>query len=578
MIARPLFRVRVMQRRYEESESNGRWASALMFAARYPKLGWMHLRSLWYAQTRSNLDRLMKKGTIRALLLFLLIRPLFGVRYVLPNIRLGKKDEEHSPADDSLTVDPETAEQEAAPEENTLKMLDEAEELMLNQQIVSAAERQIDGKIFGGRDHEEDRFVRLALRNSYHDFKLDGIDQEQHVVFEPRLLMHESGILQLSVRISSTGPLSTAQVIDLMWGPARRITRSELAAPLLKGSGWERDVTEWRDVLDGGARLALIEHENPVSISDFLTAQMNSIIASIGVRLEGWVVYPTAMVEAGDCCTLHEWKTRHREDIVRLATRSMTATRMSPTEDTPSDLSLQSDHSLYASLGSTTYIQWTGAIPHGLAELGTVLVIEYGLLLYLRLQTMEAVVARMVLGERRLKRRYRDAILLFSELRQGNVRAGEAREVVRHLLSELGADQIRPTIQAALELAGLAHSTVAASRASRRAWWVTLGGTVVAVLVSIPALQQLLVSVSALETDDGAEWAIAPLRYASTFGFWGAWLVLAWIACALITTLVGGWIVRLWPGRFPSIRRGYAWPTKLIVRERTQEDISADSA
>lgn len=171
-------------------------------------------------------------------------------------------------------------------------------------------------------------------------------------------------------------------------------------------------------------------------------------------------------------------------------------------------------------------------------------------------------VARMILGERELRKRYRDAIDLFSELRQGNVRAGEARDVVSHLLTELGADQMRPTIESALNLAGMAHSTVSAAKASRRSLWITLLATGIAVLVAFPALGQLLDSAAKQPLASGPAGMLAPLRWAASLGFWGPWALMGWVLAAALGFWLLGWLVRHRPRRLPSFRRGYAWPTR----------------
>lgn len=85
---------------------------------------------------------------------------------------------------------------------DTLEMLAEAEAAYLGTQVVSAAVRESDANLFGGPDRDGDGFVRLMLRESYHDFVLPGSGEKHHVVFEPRLLLHESGVAQLDLALS----------------------------------------------------------------------------------------------------------------------------------------------------------------------------------------------------------------------------------------------------------------------------------------------------------------------------------------------------------------------------------------
>lgn len=568
--ARSLRRARSMYEHYVKADGTRSWASGIGFAIKHPRLGYHHLRALWAPRVLADIDALLKNKTLTGLVVFSVKHPTAAVRYVLPNVRLSRGPElKESPTNvDELL---HSGEDEPAPsveedDGDPLEPLNEAERLIIDQQIVSAAERFTDRRIFGGRSHDEDRFVRLQLRNSYHDFVVPGESTSQHVVFEPRLLLHESGAVQLDLTIRAEGPLSTDQILGLMWGPAPRIVRSEMSTPLLAGSGWEPLVVEIGEELDVGKPLAVIDHEFPASMTEASKAHLGAVMTVLRRQTTYWVNYPVALVQPASCCSPERWRSNHSQEVHRLAVRGRGTGGIASHVERPPDLSMHPDHSLFANLGSAVYLQWDGEIPTGIEELDTVLVLDYALLTYVRLQTMEWKVSKLALGERVLTRRYRDALELFSELRQGNVRAGEARDIIRHVLADAGADQMRSTIETALSLAGTAHETVSASRASRRSWWITVFATLIAALVAVPAVQQLIDSAAALSSSAGSGPFVAPLLWAGSLGFWGPWALMGTVVALVGVLMTLGWIWRHRPGHLPSLRRGYAWPNRIMMK------------
>lgn len=575
-----------MNTEYQRAASTGTWWSVFRLAAKHPKVGVLHLRALMAPRAAADLENLIANMKLAPLILFLLKHPIVGFRNVLPNIRFARsaaeshQSEQPDPLQDTIGLKPQSVDADPPDEEgDPMRLLDEAESVVLDQQLVAAAEREIDSTLFGGRNHDEDRFVRLALRTSYHEFNIPGTTVQQEVVFEPRLLLHESGAVQLSLALRTEGPLNTDQVLELMYSPEPRIVRSRIAEPLLRGSGWENRVSGWSDELDAGAPLATIEHPEKASMQDALFAHIHAVLRAIRLhRYTFWITYPLAIVVPDGCCDpTNDWRKTHREDVVRIALRSMSTSRVAAHVQDPRDFSHRADRSLFASLASAAHFQWEGDAPFGIEELNTVLVTDYALLLFVRLQAMETEVARMALGERKLRERYKDAILLFSELRQGNLRAGETRIMVAHMLQEMGANHIRPTIESALNLAGMAHSTMSDAKAARRSWWITLVATVVAVVVAVPSVGQLLDSAKTTPPEAGGEWLVTPLKESAALGFWGPWAVLGTISGVLLFIWFAGWIWRHRPRRLPGVHRGFAWPTEISV-EREEPSKVADSA
>jgi len=549
------------------------WTSFFRFLIRHPKSVNLAYQIVMQKKIWEDVRRLDASRKIHTLLWFTLRHPLVAAKYVWPTVKFTRSrsdgaDQEVEPREPLAELDPPDAEWR----DGILDPIEEADRLYLDRQLLSAAERHQDAQLFGGHDRDRDGFVRLVLRESYHDLFVPGHGEDtEAVVFEPRLFLHWSGVAMLTIRVKYEGSFSTDELIELLMGSEPRIARSRMPEPLVKGGVLEHLVTHWsEEKLDAGARLAVFEWDEAISMTELLSAQMDLLERVIGARFNQYLTYPVSMVDAGRCCPPAEFQTTHANDIKRITMRAQTLNTLASHVKNEPDWSSTVDHSLFVNLGSTTRFQWSGQRPVDINELHTTLVIEYGLSLYARLQAMEADVSRMRLGERRLRRRYRNAILLFSELRQGDVRAGTARAIVRHLLTELGADQIRPTIESALNLASMAHGTMSTQRSSRRAWWLALVGTVVAGIVSGPAITTLLGSLPEQRQGDFGELILGPLRWAASLGYWGAWAVLGSTAGLMFAFWLIGVIARRWPRIHLDLRRGYAWPTEMQVVYRDE--------
>ncbi|SDO01231.1 hypothetical protein SAMN05216368_10942 [Cryobacterium flavum] len=565
--ARQLKSVRAMAMLHERADVTGSWRSALAFALRFPRLGIQYLHAKWVTTKISpRFKKFAESPSEGRLLVLLALHPFFTIRRVLPSIRFTWNKKRGDPVEGRHEGSVEQAAEGAEIDDDKSSFLDvlaEAERLYLDRQVVSVAIRLSDARLFGGPDRDEDGFVRLMLRESYHDFVLPGSEEQHHVVFEPRLLLHESGVVQLDLVLSAQTTLDVRQALAMMWGPEELFLRSQMSKPLLRGTQWEQVADYSSGEVDAGQPLGTIEHPTPISMAQLLEIHLSAVLAIIKRSYRHWVIYPFAILDADECCNPEEWKQTHRDDLIRLAIRGSVEREVAPHVAIPRDLSLGRDRSLYAGLGSAVHFQWRGAAPRGVAELDTVLVLEYALLQYMRLHTMEEHVSQMALGERSMRARYRGAVRIFSELRQRDLRSGEARDVVRHVLQEFGVPDIRRTIETALNLSASAYATLSAERASRRAWWVTSAATLIALLVAVPPLRELLNSVPASEP--GETWALVPFRWLADRGFWGPWFTMAGVLLLVIAIWIldvsWRWRVR----RLPSFRRGYKWPNEFTV-------------
>lgn len=586
--ARQLKRARLLHTRVERLRKDVTWRSAFALLLSSPRSGLGALGAVWRSQiVAPRLQRLADSNSLWQLAWFVVRHPVIGARDVLPLVRFsrgasatdakGRNATTESPKVDTVLRESQGTEHSRGdksdlPEDaddmgtsELLEILDDAEHNYIQLQVVSAAERIVDAQLFG-HTRAARPYVRLMLRGSYHHFQVEGASATHHVVLEPRVMLHPDGVIQLDVALRASGSLSTAQLLEFMQGGAPRIVSSEMSTPLYEGTEWEPLAKLIEGEVDRGKPLAKIHHSAPASVAQLLHVHLGAVFRAANLSGDiDWLLYPILFTQPGACCTAGRWRSNHAHDLHLIAIRGHAQATISPHVEAPTDLSLRSSHSLFASLGSAVYVRWSGALPSGIRELDTTLVFEYALQLYMRLVAMEVRVAELSLGDRTLRHRYREALRLFSELRQGSLRSGEARDVAKAVLRELGADDIRPTIETALSLAGTAHDTVSSARAARQSWWLTVLATIVAFLVAVPTLQQLLAALPASAPSPLLDLLLSPLRWASNLGFWGPWMMMAAILAAVSFGVAFGWIVRHRPRTLPSLRRGFAWPTSFTI-------------
>lgn len=510
---------------------------------------------------KDDADRFRRERTARSLTRFVLRHPLIMWRGIA---RGSGSTEELEPSSGDGSID---------------EALEFGQEVILNAQKISAVEREMDARLFGGQSRDFDRFVRLNLRGSYHDIRLPASSETAHVVFEPRLLLHSSGVLQLTIAVPLHARLTTSQLIHLSRSDRMEVAASQVPEPLL---ALQTEGT-WADELDAGARLFVRDVGEGLTLADLIHEHLLVVRKALKRRGNAqWNIHATVFASAGACCKEQDsWRNMHSDDAAQVAARYQPNGGFDRERLRGINLALETDRLLTTNIGSTTLIDFRSGDREPFHELNTVLLVEHVMLQYARLQDIEGRVAKPRLYGKKLTRLQRDSVDVFTDMRQHELRYGSAREIATRLLNELGAQDMRRTIETALGLASQSDATHQATVQSRRSMVLTVIATVLAVLVAIPALQDLLTLVS--QTPDLAHtpWLLAPFKWFASLGGWGPWAIIAVILAAVVTW----WLFRKlwWALRFLVIvvgvivgRRGPLVPQSLTLTADLRE--STDSA
>lgn len=448
----------------------------------------------------------------------------------------------------------EPAGSDDAPDEIDDDPLQFARDVLIDHQKVSTAERVVDRQLFGGVAQDEDHYVRLILANSYHDLNDQrGNAESRRMVFEPRLMLHQSGLIQLTIAVHLKGTFKTREVVHYSHATAEIILHSDLPAPLVSHLP-ARDVAgSWMDVIDVGNRMRSITFTDGASMSDVLDLHIGAVRSIAKLGMTGpWLIHPTTVAHAGRCCTDQEaWTLRHASDVAQISARHSKPMKVPTGWGASTDLSIDPQTSTYVNLGSSTHVVRSGPELEAAEQLFTVMLIEYGLTLYWRLRMLEARGAQFNLRERDLKSLYIDSIQMLSELRHNNVSYGSARDITRQLVRDLGGDAIQQTLTTTLDLSAQTFAASSASRAAYRQVVLAVIGSLVAAVVAIPTVTDLLSGVR----DSPPTGLLSPVGWAAEAGARGAWILTAtviFVVGAIATTIP---LVRAATRRFQVPRR-----------------------
>jgi len=125
-------------------------------------------------------------------------------------------------------------------------------------------------------------------------------------------------------------------------------------------------------------------------------------------------------------------------------------------------------------------------------DLNVTMLLEHTLLVYIRLRRLEGDIHKFKTARRDVLRLYRTSLQLAREARGASIRWGTGRTISRHLLSELGATEIRETVDSGLTLLGERTAARTAAKSTTAAGRLSAIGLIVAVFAAIPQLPAVL--------------------------------------------------------------------------------------
>lgn len=398
--------------------------------------------------------------------------------------------------------------------------IDGARTVLLDHQKVSAVERAVDRHLFSGRSQDEDHFVRLLLANSYHSLRGPGDTLVDPVVFEPRLLLHQSGLIQLTIALPLAWTPTTEDVVKFTRADNPAITTSKVPAPLIEHLDREHLRGDWTGSEDVGSAMWRTEFDEPATLEDVLNLHLGAVtsIARLG-DTQAWMIHPTTILRAARCCSSPRiWAKRHNPEMQQISARFQGPMKPSAGWTADEDFSVSPHTSTYLNIGASTHLIRSGSGPDAADHWMTVMVVEHALNYLWRLRMLETRATAFRLTPRDLDTLYADSISALAEFSQTDTRYGSAREMSRRLISEHGGHNLRDTLIATLNLSAQVFATRSAVRSASRQNSLAVIGLLVAIVVAIPTVQQLL----SLKTDDRGSFGPFIVDWAARNGVLGA--------------------------------------------------------
>jgi hypothetical protein len=484
----------------------------------------------------------------------------------------------------------------ARPLESTAGIKDSAEQLkniVSEAQVVNAIQHEIENELYASAYLSSEPYLRFRLKYMpcWLAITDQGLDREEGdisggVLLEAVLLVHRSGVMQLTFVLSLPDNLNADQLVSLTKAGSTRIVRSEIAEPVLRRSAERYKATEkewlgeWATEENNGCRWRQIDHSPASTLADVFEIYRDAIEEAAKADVfDEWMCHPVIFIDSLGCCkSEEEWRHHHHDDLMQIAVRIPRLPLRQNIEMT--DHALTKRSSVYSYAGSTTVVSWNFSSGRSdfADQLRTVVLIEHVLLRYWQLVTLAARVALVNEDIKSAPAVQREAIFGLQEYGRTTLVYGTAEKMAGDLLADLQERRIYQRILDSLDLLQQVIATNAAKRASRVQNIVAGAAIFAAVILGLPTVKASLQIVAAVPRSGAIGKLAIPLQVLARHGAAGIWeAYLGILVVVILTVAVSGGLRR------PHIKfgrtspPGMQWPfgTVNIIRREVPEPIES---
>ncbi|MFI7608953.1 hypothetical protein ACIBTV_28090 [Micromonospora sp. NPDC049366] len=465
-------------------------------------------------------------------------------------------------------------------------LIDKVNHAVAKRQALNAIQHAREQDMYQPAYLESEPYLRLTLRSA--NFALAGFDGQEGGAAgqagEVLLLVHQSGVFQLTVAVRMPEGIDTDELISRSIGSGVEFSWSEVAEPVLLFASKRLNIDrrrmpgKWLSEVREGTRWRRFDHAEPVSLVDLFRTYQHAILEASGASGDEWLCHATVCIDRLGCCeTQSAWTSRHRAELTGMLLRDggYAGLREAATLKLPPDTSIRMDHSVWHGHASTLLMHWGEGSRHFDDHLWTLLLGESFLLQYWQLRALDKSLQmiesqRTAKGARALQRRL---IFGLQEFHRSALSYGSAQDQVLALLRESGAERIRAQIGERLDQLGAIDASERAERVAARSTAAAVAAFIVAVIFGLPAIDQTLNLVRSIPGEGVANTLSGPLQGLANLGVAGSFIsYVAVLAVFLAALLAFGLPRRQYRPR--RIRRaGGAWVngTIKVVRHHRSE-------
>ncbi|MFE5617451.1 hypothetical protein [Streptomyces sp. NPDC056524] len=537
-------------------------------------------RLVGHSATLQDLDRATRDG---GLLGWMVRHPIWAAKIfgrALTGSRIGETTERGSTSESELLSE-------------NLSFIYES---VAREQSINAVQNYMENELLNPSYLQSEPYLRLHLRGAKQWLtRLDGGNLrtpgnlDQGVMVDALLLIHRSGVMQLTIALRLPDEISLSQYREFAFGGSEVVAASSIPEPLIKAAAgsrrWEQGLAGyWEDDMSGGTRWRMMEHTSPASVSDLFSLYAAAISRTLGHAPYGeWFCYPATFADKVTCCaTEDEFKRNHSVALNNLIARSIDMDTVRPefiSKVLPEEGALTLERSLYCDPSSALEIRWssTGGMKFE-RHLWTLLLLENTLLQYWQIRLLDRRISVTSGKLKEVRELQLEAIFGLREYRDSGITYGTAWELTERLLREWRVDKryghVLESLDQLQQLAVAAESI----RGGRRANLLAAVALVVAIFLGLPAVNDTLEIAEKAKVDGLLAAPLTPFQYLAQRGERGAWIgYLTFLAAIAFPALILA--LSRWTRSFRQPHRkapGLTWPFPLTVDDSgtPRDDIS----
>ncbi|RKN50560.1 hypothetical protein D7223_01945 [Micromonospora endolithica] len=473
-------------------------------------------------------------------------------------------------------------------ETKMLRVVDEVNESVAHRQALNAIQHAREREMYQAAYLESEPYLRLTLRRV--NFGLSGFSDQDKLAEGQQgdvlLLVHRSGVLQLTIAVRMPQGLNTDQLIPRTIASGVGLRWTEVVEPVMEAAsrkgGYDprRWPGNWLAEIQEGTRWRRIVHADPASLVDLFRLYQDAIVEASGIDPgDEWFCHPLVCVDRLGCCATEVlWTRRHREELngILLRYEGYRGLRESARLKLPADSSIRDRDSVWHGHASTTLISWDQERKRFDNHLSALLLVENFLLQYWQLRAVNAsleAAGTQPTGTvaRDLQRRL---IFGLQEFHRSALAYGDAQDTVRALLQSSGAERMRALLGERLAQLGSIVAAERAERSAARSTAAAVAAFAAAVVFGLPAIDQTFTIIKATPDNGVAGWLTEAGAAASFVAYLGV------LAALLVALVLYGL-----PRRRPRPRRirpaGLEWPggtIRVVRRDRRDSEKTGEGS